>query len=72
MTEPLLNADQAGELLGVPSSWMLQEARADRVPYVKLGRYTRFSATELEVWWQSRRRGPWRKNSPIRPGGTDG
>jgi len=36
------------------------------VPFVKLGRYTRFSAAELEVWWQSRRRGPWRTNSLIR------
>ena len=58
----LLNADQAGELLSVPRSWVLAEARADRIPHVRLGRYVRFDAYELEHWWQSRRQGPWRTN----------
>jgi excisionase family DNA binding protein len=57
---PLLTADQAGALLGVPASWMLAEARADRVPHVRLGRYVRFDADELAAWWRSRARGPWR------------
>lgn len=57
----LLNADQAGELLNVPSTWVLAEARADRIPHIRLGRYVRFDADELEAWWQSRRQGPWRE-----------
>ena len=36
MTEPLLNAEQTGALLNVPASWVLQEARADRIPHVRL------------------------------------
>lgn len=60
--QPLLTADQAGALLSVPASWVLAEARAERIPHVRLGRYVRFDAGELEVWWQSRRRGPWRAN----------
>jgi excisionase family DNA binding protein len=57
---PLLDAKGAAALLNVPASWVLAEARADRIPYVRLGRYVRFDAAELQIWWQTRRRGPWR------------
>jgi excisionase family DNA binding protein len=56
----LLTADQAGALLNVPASWVLAEARADRIPHVRLGRYVRFEADELTEYWRSRARGPWR------------
>jgi excisionase family DNA binding protein len=58
---PLLNADQAGELLNVPASWVLAEARANRIPHVRLGRYVRFDEDQLEVWWRSRAKGPWQE-----------
>ena len=54
----LIDADAAGELLGVPSSWMLAEARAERVPHLRLGRYVRFDAGELLAWARERARGP--------------
>jgi excisionase family DNA binding protein len=57
---PLLDAKGAAALLNVPATWVLAEARADRIPHVRLGRYVRFDAAELQVWWQDRRRGPWR------------
>jgi excisionase family DNA binding protein len=57
---PLLDARGAAALLNVPASWVLAEARADRIPHVRLGRYVRFDAVELQIWWQTRRRGPWR------------
>jgi excisionase family DNA binding protein len=57
---PLLDAKQAGELLGVPASWCLREARANRIPHVRLGRYVRFDADALEAWWRARLRGPVR------------
>jgi excisionase family DNA binding protein len=60
MSERLLTAEEAGELLAVPKSWVLAEARADRIPHVRLGRYVRFEREALEAWWQARRRGPWR------------
>jgi excisionase family DNA binding protein len=56
----LFDAKGAAALLNVPTSWVLAEARADRIPHVRLGRYVRFDASELEKWWLSRRRGPWR------------
>jgi excisionase family DNA binding protein len=55
---PLLNAEQAAALLNVPKSWVLAEARANRIPHVRLGRYVRFDADELERWWCARTRGP--------------
>jgi excisionase family DNA binding protein len=58
---PLLDAEGAARLLNVPASWVLAEARADRIPHVRLGRYVRFDGVELAAWWQSRARGPWRK-----------
>ena|SRR5215217_6132754 len=57
---PLLDAKGAGALLNVPASWVLAEARADRIPHVRLGRYVRFDSAELQTWWHARRRGPWR------------
>ncbi|MFZ2113112.1 MAG: helix-turn-helix domain-containing protein [Solirubrobacteraceae bacterium] len=57
---PLLDATEAGRLLSVPASWLLAEARANRIPHVRLGRYVRFSADDLEEWWRARMRGPWR------------
>ena len=47
MTEPLLDANGAAELLNVPASWVLAEARANRIPHIRLGRYVRFDADEL-------------------------
>ena len=32
----LLNAQQAAALLGVPATWVLAEARANRLPHVRL------------------------------------
>ena len=60
MVKALLDAQQAAALLNVPASWVAAEARANRIPHVKLGRYVRFDADELEMWWRERARGPWR------------
>ena len=55
---PLLNAKQAAELLGVPASWVLAQARRDAIPHVRLGRYVRFRADDLDAWACDRSRGP--------------
>ncbi len=62
----LLDAKQAGELLNVPPSWCLEQARADRIPHVRLGRYVRFDHDELVAWWHGRMRGP-RSRAGLRP-----
>ena len=58
MTAALLDANQAAELLNVPASWLLAQARRDAVPHVRLGRYVRFDAEELRAWARSRMRSP--------------
>ncbi len=54
----LLDAEQAGQLLNVPASWMLAQARAGRVPHVRLGHYVRFDRDELLAWIERRLTGP--------------
>jgi excisionase family DNA binding protein len=54
----LIDAGGAAELLNVPKSWVLAQARADRIPHVRLGRYVRFEPEALRAWTQSQRRGP--------------
>jgi hypothetical protein len=54
----LLDAKAAGELLGVPGSWLLAQARRDNVPHVRLGKYVRFDPADLERWIVSVKRGP--------------
>ena len=65
----LLDAQAAGALLNVPASWVLAEARADRIPHVRLGRYVRFEAEELEAWWRERAQGPWRNRGAAQAQG---
>lgn len=54
----LLDAEGAAQLLGVPASWVLSQARANRIPHIRLGRYVRFERDQIAAWWQTRRQGP--------------
>ena len=47
---PLLTAEQVGELLGVPKSWVYEQSRKGRIPTVTLGRYRRYRAEAIEKW----------------------
>jgi predicted DNA-binding transcriptional regulator AlpA len=51
---PLLDAAAAGALLDVPASWVLAEARANRIPCVHLGKYVRFRSADLAEWLDRR------------------
>jgi excisionase family DNA binding protein len=57
-TPPLLDAGQAAAILNVPQSWVAAEARAGRIPHVRLGRYVRFSRDDLIAWCEGRAVGP--------------
>jgi excisionase family DNA binding protein len=63
MSAPLLDADQAAELLNVPRRWIYTEARYDRIPHIRLGKYVRFDRDELLAWARARQRGPVRDGS---------
>jgi len=40
-TSPLMDAQQAAGMLGVPQTWLLAQARANAVPHHRLGHYVR-------------------------------
>jgi excisionase family DNA binding protein len=43
-----MDAGRAAELLSVPPSWLLAQARKGAVPHVRLGRYVRFREADIE------------------------
>jgi excisionase family DNA binding protein len=46
----LLTADELAELLGMKTEWVWAQARAGRIPHVRLGRYRRFRESAVEEW----------------------
>ena len=46
----LLTAQDVAERLGVAPSWVWAQARAGRIPHIRLGRYCRFREEALEAW----------------------
>jgi len=55
---PLIDSKAAGELLGVPHTWLLAQARAGRIPHHRLGHYVRFNAEDLSDWLRETQSGP--------------
>lgn len=50
LTEPLLNADEAAQLLNVPRSTLYELVRSRRLPHVRMGRTLRFTREGLARW----------------------
>jgi excisionase family DNA binding protein len=46
----LLTADELAERLGMKTEWVWAQARAGRIPHVRLGRYRRFHESAVEEW----------------------
>lgn len=46
----LLTAEEVAERSGVRTDWVWAQARAGRIPHVRLGRYRRFRESALEAW----------------------
>ncbi len=61
----LYTAEQAAEVLSVPASWLMREARAERVPHVRLGRYVRFEPDTLSEWLATQACGPRTGSRPV-------
>ena len=47
---PLLNADEAAQLLHVPRSTLYELVRSRHLPHVRLGRSLRFTREQLARW----------------------
>jgi len=48
--ERLLTADELAERLGMKTEWVWAQARAGRIPHVRLGRYRRFRESAVDAW----------------------
>ena len=48
--ERLLTAEEIAERLGMKTEWVWAQARAGRMPHVRLGRYRRFRESAVEAW----------------------
>lgn len=46
----LLTVDEVAERLGVTKDWVWAQARAGRIPHVRLGRYRRFREESIDAW----------------------
>jgi excisionase family DNA binding protein len=46
----LLTAEEVAERLSMRTDWVWAQARAGRIPHVRLGRYRRFREPALEPW----------------------
>ena len=57
LTDKLLTAGQVAELLAVPESWVREATRAERIPYLKLGRYRRYQRAAIEAWLNQQQQG---------------
>lgn len=56
----LLDAADVADMLGVPRTWVYAEARAGRLPHVRVGRYRRFRRQTIQEWIDAHERGPAR------------
>jgi excisionase family DNA binding protein len=48
----LLTAGEVAERLGMRIDWVWAQARAGRIPHVRLSRYRRFRESAVEAWIQ--------------------
>jgi excisionase family DNA binding protein len=48
--DKLLTAEELAERLRVKTEWVWAQARAGRIPHVRLGRYRRFRESAIEAW----------------------
>jgi excisionase family DNA binding protein len=53
LEEPLLNADEAAQLLHVPRSTLYELVRSRHLPHVRVGRGLRFTRPDLAAWVQA-------------------
>jgi excisionase family DNA binding protein len=67
--ERLLTADELADRLGMKTDWVWAQARAGRIPHVRLGRYRRFRESTVEAWLQDLETGgtPSAAGRPARP-----
>jgi len=65
----LLTAEELAERLRVNTEWVWAQARAGRIPHVRLGRYRRFRESAIEAWLSELETGGAGSSAarPVRP-----
>ena len=63
----LLTADELAEHLGMKTEWVWAQARAGRIPHVRLGRYRRFRESAVEEWLRELETGGATASAAHRP-----
>ncbi len=48
--EPLLDAEEVAKILGVDKAYIYTQARSGKMPSIKLGKYRKFSPSQLKKW----------------------
>lgn len=48
--DKLLTAEEIAERLNLKTDWVWAQARAGRIPHIRLGRYRRFRESAIEAW----------------------
>ena len=48
--ESLLDADEVAKILGVDKAYIYTQARSGKMPSIKLGKYRKFSPSQLKKW----------------------
>jgi len=48
--EPLLDAETVAKILDVDTAYVYSLARAKKIPSIKLGKYRKFSPTQIKKW----------------------
>src|SRR5579885_1019271 len=54
MSAGLLDAPELAKRLGVPESWVREQARLGKLPFIRLGHYVRFRLEEVEHYLAER------------------
>ena len=55
--DPLLGAEDVARILGVDVPYIYNQARAKKIPSIKLGKYRKFAPSQIKKWLD-------RKNTP--------
>ncbi|MFQ5917819.1 MAG: helix-turn-helix domain-containing protein [Candidatus Binatia bacterium] len=48
--EPLLDAGEVAQILEVDTAYVYSQARAKKIPSVRLGKYRKFSPPQIKKW----------------------
>jgi excisionase family DNA binding protein len=48
--EKLLEAEEIARILGVDVGYVYSQARSNKIPSIKLGKYRKFSPSQLKKW----------------------